>query len=443
VGLLAFSPDGRLLASASAGFGGQDRVISVWEVSTGNEVRQIRGAHIPRGLAFLAGGKRLLVMGKETVWDVATGKQLRQVEELDSVRILSALTPDGRLMASCRIVVPREGGFDQAKITIVLTDPVSGEEAGSFDPMLQGGARFMNQLALSPDGRTLLGRQGDRSEYTLWDTASGRMLRVLPRPGGLGGQDFFGVQRGAFFTPDGRLVIHASQQGKVHVLELASGQDRLTFEAGPAGPGGITALALSPDGKTLVTAGRDGTALVWDLAATSPAARSVVTEEDLSALWADLNGEAPVAGQAVRALASAAEKAVPYLAGKVRPAAAPDLARIERLIRDLDSKNYAARKGAEAELGGVGFAARPLLEKALKGKPSLEMTRRIETLLNKLETSPLPPETVQQLRALEVLELAGGPEARRLIESLAAGAEGEPLTAEARAVIERLKRRAG
>jgi RNA polymerase sigma factor (sigma-70 family) len=374
VRFLAFSPDGQRLASACQ----DDRVISVWDVPTGKEVRQFRWRIDPRGLAFLAGGKELMVMGKETVWDIGTGKQVRELKDADGPRIFSVLTPDGRLMVSSHIVLPKEGGFEGAKIVVSVTDPASGKQLGSFEAAAQEGQRFIGQLALAPNGQTLIGRYGDRNEYVLMDATSGRPLRVLPRPNGVGGEGFFGASQSTFFTPDGRLVVHAGQQGKVHVLEIASGQDRRTFEAAPVG---LTALALSPDGKTLVTAGNDGTALLWDLADPASAVKSKPADKDLEALWADLCGDASKAGQALAILAATPAQVVPYLAGQVKPAVKPDLARIERLIKDLDSEHFQARKVAEADrnspaVAGPGGAGRSGDARSAAGDPEAGSRRR-------------------------------------------------------------------
>ena len=76
----------------------------------------------------------------------------------------------------------------------------------------------------------------------------------------------------------------------------------------------------------------------------------------------------------------------------------------------------------------------------MKNRPPLEVSRRIEDLLNKIECGPLTPETLQTLRAIEVLEHLGTPEARRLLEKLGGGAEARE-TREAKAALERLNRR--
>jgi len=70
-------------------------------------------------------------------------------------------------------------------------------------------------------------------------------------------------------------------------------------------------------------------------------------------------------------------------------------------------------------------------------KPPLEVQRRVESLLTKLEQT-----SVRSLRAVEVLEYIGSPEAKNVLETLATGAEGARLTKEAKASLERLDKRA-
>jgi replication-associated recombination protein RarA len=70
---------------------------------------------------------------------------------------------------------------------------------------------------------------------------------------------------------------------------------------------------------------------------------------------------------------------------------------------------------------------------------SLEVRRCVRQLLEKLGRSPPPPRQLQALRAIEVLEYLGTPEARRLLTSLAQGATHARLTQEAKAALERLR----
>ncbi len=62
-------------------------------------------------------------------------------------------------------------------------------------------------------------------------------------------------------------------------------------------------------------------------------------------------------------------------------------------------------------------------------------------MLEKLASGRRSPEEIRTLRALEVLEMIGSAEARKVLEALAAGAPGCELTAEAKAALERLSRR--
>ena len=81
--------------------------------------------------------------------------------------------------------------------------------------------------------------------------------------------------------------------------------------------------------------------------------------------------------------------------------------------------------------------------KALEGKPSLETRRRLEDLLVKASSAwwDVSGERLRSLRAVEALELDGAKEAREVLETFAAGAEGARLTEEAKAALERLAKR--
>jgi hypothetical protein len=125
---------------------------------------------------------------------------------------------------------------------------------------------------------------------------------------------------------------------------------------------------------------------------------------------------------------------------QLRPASA-DPGRITALIADLDSDRFGVREKATAGLEGFGELAEPLLRKALAGQPSLEARRRIGRLLEKLSGPVTVPEQRRALRALEVLEAIGSPEARQVLRGLLKGAPEARLTREARGSLERLARR--
>jgi hypothetical protein len=82
----------------------------------------------------------------------------------------------------------------------------------------------------------------------------------------------------------------------------------------------------------------------------------------------------------------------------------------------------------------------PALRKALAGDPPLEVKRRLEVLLEKMEGVSLPPETLRSVRAVEVLEYIGTAEARAIVERLARDGVAEArLTRETAAALRRMK----
>jgi hypothetical protein len=78
---------------------------------------------------------------------------------------------------------------------------------------------------------------------------------------------------------------------------------------------------------------------------------------------------------------------------------------------------------------------------ALAAKPPLEVRRRIEKVLAKLDGPVADPWRLRELRAVEVLEHVGTPDARHVLKTLAAGVPEARMTQEASASLERLARR--
>ncbi len=97
----------------------------------------------------------------------------------------------------------------------------------------------------------------------------------------------------------------------------------------------------------------------------------------------------------------------------------PDPKLVERLIAKLDSDDFEQRNGATEELGRLGDVAVPALQKTLTGKTALETRRRVEALLVRLTAQQAPV-----VRAVEVLERAGTPDAQQALQALANGAPG-------------------
>jgi WD40 repeat protein len=97
---VAFSPDGRLLASGS---GYDDKTIKLWEVASGSLVRTLTDTDIVNSVAFSPDG-RLLASGSSDgtikLWKVATGGLVRTLSGHTGWVLEVAFSPDGRLLAS-------------------------------------------------------------------------------------------------------------------------------------------------------------------------------------------------------------------------------------------------------------------------------------------------------------------------------------------------------
>jgi len=100
------------------------------------------------------------------------------------------------------------------------------------------------------------------------------------------------------------------------------------------------------------------------------------------------------------------------------------------------------RNRAFQELSRLGELAGPELQAALAKTEALEPRQRIEGLLKRLEGPLQEREKIRNVRAIEVLEEIGTPQAKSVLETLAKGAAAARETEEAKASLERLNARA-
>jgi len=183
---------------------------------------------------------------------------------------------------------------------------------------------------------------------------------------------------------------------------------------------------------------------VWDVTRFTKRHRKILTPQatDLESSWKELADDAAAGYRAIGRMVSSPDSALSLLRKYLRPAVALDAKQVARLVRDLDSDRFQAREQATKEFEELGEIAIPALQKALVDNPPLEVKRRLAELMDKLNTSNPSGQTVRQIRAVEVLETIGSPEACELLKTLAGGAPPARLTQEAAAALRRLAPRA-
>jgi WD40 repeat protein len=456
---LAYAPDGKVLATG-------DRVgqVILWEAATGKVLQQLDrdGTDPIAALRFSLDGRRLAAGGLNRplqCWDLAAGKLIHREELRPDFYLLTlAFAPHGRMLAL---------GTTGADHCLTLRDLKTGRKLQSFGQspwppapiafapdgrtlaMAPDGGRprlwelatgkELCQLAGSteqarpvyaPDGRTIAA-VGQEDTMRLWDVDTGEELRRWKQP--LPSLDWLAL------SPDARLLAGASADGAVCLWETTTGQERCRF---PGHRGEILVLAFAPDGRTLASGSVDTTILIWDVNGPEPRGdpQHHLAAQELRDLWADLAGaDAPQAHRAIGALARAPRQAVPFLQKRLHPVTI-DVRQVGSLIRDLDDDKFAVRERAQERLEEFGELARPALRRTLADRPSVEVQRRVERLLEKLdqERRGPSPERLRVLRALEVLERIGSPEAQQVFATLAKGSPESWLTLEAQGAQKRL-----
>jgi WD40 repeat protein len=241
---VAFSPDGRRLASGS-----WDRTVKFWAVSTGEKLDTVSdNMKEVQSLAFSRDGRWLATENSSDTTSLRDSRTGQEVRKLPTERPLGApgsnwvysiaFSPDGRWLASA---------IDDR--TVRIWDVYTGQKVRD----LTGLRRAVVYIAFSPDGR-FLATGDDQKTIRIWDPASGEGIYKLS-----------GHKKRVYavaFSPDGRWLASASADKTVKIWSLATGRELRTL----TGHGDlVTCLAFSPDGRWLVSGSWDKTVKIWDV----------------------------------------------------------------------------------------------------------------------------------------------------------------------------------
>lgn len=239
---LAYAGDGKMLAS-----GGADKVIRLWDTPKGQARSNLAG-HADRisALAFAPNGTLASASHDKTVrlWDIAAGKEIGKfADHKDKVTAL-ALSPNGKQIAS--------GGADNV---VMVRDSATGKLVGSVTSSTDENAKEVTGLAFTNDGTKLVtanvGIKG-----AVWEVdAMNRLDSLSTRSSHTGRPGLIAV------SPDGSVWVGANNE-TAFVGSMKTGKQLGSFETGHTA---LSAMALSPDGRTLATGGGDKTIRLWSL----------------------------------------------------------------------------------------------------------------------------------------------------------------------------------
>lgn len=469
---ITFSPDGKLLASASV-----DGTIGVWDAATGQERHRFNARDSVKSIAFSRDGSSLISATSERTiqtWDLDKGVAVRSV--VAPINLKSPiLAPSGDLVASFGSGEARDR-YQAVNLPIrwfnvrtgnslppLEVRPRSRDEPNGFG--IDGSIVW--EVVFSPDSKLFATSDSVQTQslrvilgdhqIRVWETVTRReILRLtnLPAYSSLLGM-----------SPDNRVLAHGIGQGHgwgwgaadraLILRDIASAQNHsMTGKEGNSPRqydeifkqfrqvtghlGAITSMAFSPDSKFLATGGSDSVIYLWPVKDFLKPMEFAADKDDTSSYWPKLaDGDAGKAYRAIAQLEHRPKDAVALLRKHVRPIPKLDEGTIAGYIKELSSTNFAARQRAYLALDKAGEQAAHALLAAQKMPFDLEMRRRIETLLEKLENPFIDADQLRSYRSLVLLERLNTPEAREFLSDLTQGAPAAWLTVEARHALKR------
>ncbi len=250
VAAVAWSPDGKLIASA-----GQDRTVQLWNAALGGTPVRIYKGHSDRvsGVAWARKGQ-LLASGSDDksvqVWQAGNGERTFTFKGHTAGVLCVGWQPDESSVAS--------GSWDGT-----LRDWATVQHGDHFDAGEQifnyggHGTNEVYALAWSPDGRLIASAGADQT-VQISDGVDGTPKRPFFTDHRR--QDHVNRVFAVAWSPDGKAIASGDEDGNVYVWKVA---DRKTFFRYTGHQGAVNAVAWSPDGKFIASGSADTTVHIW------------------------------------------------------------------------------------------------------------------------------------------------------------------------------------
>jgi WD40 repeat protein len=360
---LALSADGKLLFTGNDSGAGVTPGLHLWDAA-GKGAGAFADAPKQRVefASFFDQDRKLATAdaeGKITLWDVESRKPLKD-------------QPAGRLKKVFAVAADGKTAVVSAGDRPALWDLEAGKPAGKTPAV---DVRFANStvLALAPDGLTLAGFNSGQQTVWVWDVEKGAWL-AAPLPARAPKEAVLAL------SPEKKLLAVGDKVGdRVRVWDLATQREQ---GAANTGQGGVEALAFSPDGKRLLTAGADGSLLVWDAAKLEAPPKPAFVElraARLRSLWDRLS--APYEDEKYQALwdlVDAGPSAVAFFRENIKPAEA---GAPKAPAADLQKQQYAIEimqyQGTDE--------ARKFLGELAAGKAEAALTKAAKAALERID----------------------------------------------------------
>lgn len=256
---VAFVPDGSAIAGLGTGFNGAPfGAVTLWAVDEGRGRPLIREGGKLDAIAFSPDGLTLATASGDsrtvTLWDVPTGQEQASLTGHAGSIWSVAFSPDGRRLAAAtgRVPAAAESAGDGQVGEIRLWD-LSGRKPKPRASLIGHGYGIVS-AAFSPDGATLASGGFDRAAK-LWDVASVQEWATL--------EGHEGWVAAVAFSPDGTLLATGSHDQTIKLWDAATGHEMTTLRGHT---GNVYTVAFSPDGTRLASGSLDGTVRLWDMA---------------------------------------------------------------------------------------------------------------------------------------------------------------------------------